>query len=151
MTYPNESVEADPEFEQAYDAAEYEAPAPEGFHQCVIQDVVYRITKKSGDKLIEWTLKILGGEHTGLVFKKVSFLSDPQRAKWVKQDFSLMGLVCPFKQVLELLPTLKGARLEVQVIRKGGYLNTYFQRRIDVDTAAGTDAPPLPSDKDIPF
>ena len=137
----NQSVDLttfDDEFETA-EAPEYDE-VPDGKYQARIETVRLESSQK-GDPMIKFELEVLSGSQAGRRIFKNSVITQAS-LPYVKGDLKTLGLeLAKFSELGGRLEDLLDVTLEVTKRTRGEYSNVYFNRRIRIAAASGSDAP----------
>lgn len=101
-------------------------PAP-GIYNCkCIKGEHSTIAKNERDlEKFAWTLEIIDGENAGMIFQRVEFLSDPEKAEtklsYIKGALERCGITPPadVRDLPLAMGRCKGAKIEVSVVDSG--------------------------------
>lgn len=122
--------------DEAYRRAEVEDrdEVPDGRYQTKIDKVEIRESKRTGNRFLSWTLKILGPNHRGRLLFRNNMLESEDNMKWLKGDLQTCGLqLGKLSELPQRLHELLDVQLEVVAKTKGENQNVYLQKRIQID------------------
>jgi hypothetical protein len=132
------------QFNDAYDEAEEPendfSPVPDGTYQTIVDAVELKPTKKTGEPMIAWTLRIVAGTKEGRLLFKNSVIKEDSLG-YLKADLSICGVILKkFSDLDVKLSNLLDVGLEVKVVNKEGTYqgkptvntNVYFQKSIEL-------------------
>jgi hypothetical protein len=112
-------------------------------------------SKTSGRFQCSWQLEILSGQSTGDKFKgrflfKHDGLEDEQQRGFFRGGLERLGVEWPKKSKLPAtLESLEGTFALVTAKKKGDFMNTYFDKALDSDEAAGGSVETVDDDDEI--
>lgn len=120
---------------------------PDGKYQVAVDKVEITRAKTSGNALLRWTLKVLGGPHAGRFLWRNNVMASRDNIRFLKTDLHVCGL--DLEKLSDLpanLERLLDVKLEVTKKSKGENVNVYFNRRIVI-----ADEPAATADDLTPF
>ena len=107
-----------------------DSPVPDGDYQVVVERVEIK-EARSGNKYLNWGLKILGPVQKGRYLWHRNMFASASNLRFLKNDLSICGVVLERLGTLDArLKDLLDVKLEVTVKTKGEFQNIYFNRRI---------------------
>ena len=130
-----------------FDAVYAEAPeegndadtVPDGKYQVSVEKVELGWTKSSGQRILKWSLRILGPRFAGRMLWHNNMIATDENIRWLKRDLVTCGLKLPkFQDLPAHLDELLDIQLDVNKRTKGDYTNIRLIRRIaNPDQGAG--------------
>jgi hypothetical protein len=121
---------------------------PEGTYEATLEKMDLR-ESNSGNRMVEWTLRIDGPTSRGERVWKTNLLETEEGLKYVKMDLRKCGVdtdKLEITEVPQLLDRLVGTRLLVKVQHKDDFVNVRIKKRLDVPSGNGS-----ASEEDVPF
>lgn len=124
--YENAEAPASPDFEDA----------PDGKYQVFVYKVELK-TAQSGNKYINWRLRIMNGKFAGKYIFAKHMLANKKNFDFLKKDMTTCGKgdikisEMGFDPATSRLAELLDITLEVQKKTNGDFLNVYFQRKLE--------------------
>jgi hypothetical protein len=120
------------------DENEFE-PVPDGKYRVRIEDVAITKSKRSGQPMLKWKLRILGPEFAGRLLWRHNLFATPENLKWLKRDLLSCGLeIAKLSDLPERRVELLGVEIEVTKRTKGENENVYFNRRVPPGSSGET-------------
>lgn len=143
---PLNLADMDDAFSEAEVQLDDHSPVPDGTYQVSVDKV--ELTKsKSGNPMLKWELRIIGGNHRKRKLFKNSVITH-NSMPYFKKDLVVAGLNLSSLSELETrVEELLDIQLEVKKATKGEYTNIWINKRIEIDDP---DAPQLGMG-DMPF
>lgn len=146
--------------EEGVDLADFDTPytgadaptdgyedVPDGQYQARIEKMELTKSKKSGDPMIKWTLRIVGPtSQNRLLWRYTVIKSD--RLGYIKKDLHTCGVkLAKFSDLPQHFDKMLDTMLDITVQKRGEFQNIYLNRRIVTQ-----DQPQSPAyNDDIPF
>jgi hypothetical protein len=138
-----------PELTDEYDLAQFDeefaaAPVeerefdevPDGKYRVLVDRVEITDAKSSGNKVLKWTLRILGPHHAGRLLWRYHVLTSRESIRWLKTDLHTCGLdLVRLSDLPQCLDRLLDVHLEITKRTKGDSSNLYFNHRLEKDDA----------------
>lgn len=132
------------------DAYRQEAPAPafqpvpDGRYHVEVDHVELGETANTGNPVLKWTLRIVGGDHSDRILFKRRVITE-KTVRFLKSELQVCGL--ELRELSDLpghLEEVTGLHLEVMKKTNGEWVDIYFENRLD---SAGDGA----ADDELPF
>jgi hypothetical protein len=125
-------------FDDEFAAAPVEAreldEVPDDKYQVVVDKVELTEAKSSRNKMLKWTLRIVGPRYAGRLLWRNNVIATPENVRWLKTDLHTCGLdLVKLSDLPQHLGSLLDLHLEVTKRTKGGYSNIYLNRRLEKD------------------
>ena len=122
------------------DAPDEDEPVADGQHTVTVQKVELKLSKASGKKMLEWTLRIEGSNYAGRTLWKYSLLEEEHLSR-TKTDLKRCGL--DLERLSDLPARLKDlldVTVDVTVKTNGDFQSVYFRRTQANPPKAASDA-----------
>lgn len=143
---PFNLAEMDEAFNEAEVQLDERSEVPDGTYQVAV-DKVELTHSKSGNPMLKWELRIVGGSHRKRKLFKNSVITR-NSMPYFKKDLIVAGLVLKNLSELETrIGELLDVQLEVKKATKGEYSNLWINKKIDIDDPDG----PQLGANDLPF
>lgn len=105
---------------------------PDGKYTVLVDKVEITESKTSGNRMLKWTLKILGPRFAGRLLWRHHVLVSRENVRWLKNDLHTCGLdLVKLSDLPQHLESLLDLHLEITKRTKGGSSNIYFNRRLE--------------------
>jgi hypothetical protein len=132
------------QFDEEFAAAPVEErefdEVPDAKYQVNVDAVEITDAKSSGNKMLKWTLRILGPRFAGRLLWRYNVLATPENIRWFKNDLHICGLdLVRLSDLPQHLHRLLDLHLEITKRSKGGNSNIYINRRLEKDAPDGGD------------
>lgn len=111
---------------------------PDGRYQVLVDRVELTNAKSSGNKMLKWTLRILGPQYAGRLLWRHNVMATRENIRWLKTDLHTCGLdLVKLSDLPQQLERLLDVHLEVTKRTKNGSASIYFNRRLEPDQDDG--------------
>lgn len=104
-------------------------PVPDGQYNVEIVAAV-RGESKAGNPQITYQLRVVEGEHKGTEYAKYANMKTADNLFWVKKELVQLGvtdLPTNLTALDEVLKTLEGRKVMIEIITKNNFTNTYIR------------------------
>ena len=110
---------------------------PDGKYQVIVDKVELTVAKSSGNKMLKWTLRILGPRYAGRLLWRHNVMATRENIRWLKTDLHTCGLdLVKLSELPQHLERLLDVHLEITKRTRNDSSSIYLNRRLASDEVA---------------